>query len=164
MIVLLPGVHLRMLSRLAGLSLNTTRYHIHNLEKDGEIHCQKEGGYLRAYPSWVKDERTMKVYALLQQKAARKVLLALSSQGRTDGPPMTNGAISDSTGLSKSTVSEYLTLFRDLQIARRTTSVEGRVIFELEEHDVDHTLSILESLDRSLLARATDSYLDLWEM
>jgi len=152
-----------MLSRLAGLSLNTTHYHIRNLEKDGEIHCRREGEYLRAYPPWVQDERVRKVYALLQQKAARKILHTLNKQGRTVGVPLTNGVISEETGLSKSTVSEYLTSFRDLQIARRTTSSEGQVSFELDGPYIDDALSILESLDRNMLAKATDSYLDLWE-
>jgi len=163
MVALSPGVHLRMLSRLAGISLNATHYHICNLEKDGEIVCWKEGGYLRAFPPWVADDRDRRIYALLHKKAARKILHALNGAGSGTAASVTNGAISDSTGLSRSSVSEYLALFRSLQIARRSTGLEGRFVFELDDSNKAHVFKILRTLERNLMTKMTDNYMDLWE-
>jgi len=162
MVELSPGVHLRMLSRLAGISLNATHYHVCNMEKDGEIVCWKEGGYLRSFPPWVEDERDRRIYALLQKKAARRILHVLY-RTEPQSVPMTNGAISDLTGLSRSSVSEYLALFRNLLIARRATGLDGRFAYELDESNKDHVLEILRSLDKNLMTKVTDRYLDLWE-
>jgi len=143
--------------------LNTAHYHILRLERDGEVTCWRDGGHLRVYPPWVKEVRTRKVYALLQQGAARKILRTMSRDAKP-GRPLTNRLISDATGLSKSTVSEYLSLFLELQIAKRATPPDGGTTFELEEADRDRLLLIQRSMDKSLIQKATDSYLDLWEM
>lgn len=44
LVSLLPGIHLRRLSRLLGLGQSSTRYHLGRLEKDGRVTCLREGG------------------------------------------------------------------------------------------------------------------------
>jgi predicted transcriptional regulator len=152
-----------MLSRLLGVSLSTTRYHVFNLEKDGEIVFWKEGEYLRAYPRSVDDERSKRVYALLQQKAARKILHVLLRANRGGNQGWSNGEISRITRLSQATVSEYLTEFRDLQLARKNTTKEGRMVSEIADADKGRISSILNSLESNFVSRATNSYISLWD-
>jgi predicted transcriptional regulator len=163
LISLLPGVHQRMLSRLLGVSLSTTQYHLHNLEKDGEIVFWQEGEYKRAYPRSVEDERSKRIYALLQQGAARKIVSALLKTARGGSPSLTNNEISKITRLSQSTVSEYLSELRDLQLTTRIVTKEGRAAFEIAEADKDWLSSILSSFARNFLSRTTDNYISLWD-
>ena len=152
-----------MLSRLLGVSLTTTHYHVSNLERDGEIVCWKDGEYVRAYPPWVGDERSMRIYAILQQKTARKILLALLRESNRSRGRMTNGGISRITSLSQSTVSEYLSLFRDLQVVKKVTTKGGSIVFEIADADRERLSSILGSLERNFLSKATDNYVSLWD-
>jgi predicted transcriptional regulator len=163
MVALFPGAHLRMLSRLVGVSQSTTLYHVNNLARDGEISCWKEGGYLRAYPPWVEDERTRRIYAVLQQKSAREILRILCGGSKKADVFRTNGSIAESTGLSRSTVSEYMSTFRDLQVAKRVATEDG-LAFRIEEGEKERLVLILQYLDRNFIERATDSYLELWEI
>jgi len=163
LISLFPGVHLRMLSRYLGVSLNTARYHLLNLEKNGEVFCRREGEYLRAYPPWAADERSMGIYAVLQQKSARRILRVILSEARLGGLSMSNDKISSFAHLSQSTVSEYLTLLRDLQLVKRVITREGRVVFEISQEARERLSTILGSYDENVLSRTTDRYLSLWE-
>jgi DNA-binding transcriptional ArsR family regulator len=152
-----------MLSRLLGVSLSTTHYHVFNLERDGEIVCRKEGEYVRAYPSWVRDERSRRTYAILQQKAARRILRALLRENDGSEGRMTNGGISRITSLSQSTVSEYLTMFRDLQMVKKVATKEGNMVFEIADSDRERLSSILSSRESTFLSKATDNYVSLWD-
>ena len=163
LISLFPGVHLRMLSRYLGVSLNTARYHLVNLERNGEIFCRKEGEYLRAYPLWAADERSRMIYVVLQQKSVRKILYVILSEEHEGVHYLSNGMISSFAHLSQSTVSEYLTVLRDLQLVKRVISREGHSVFEISEEDRRRLSAILALYDGNLLSRATDNYLSLWE-
>ena len=151
-----------MLSRLLGVSLSSTRYHVFNLEKDGEIVFWKEGEYLRVYPPSVDDERSMRIYALLQQKAARKILRVLLKANRGN-QGWTNNEISRITGLSQSTVSEYLSEFRELSLARKNITKEGRTVSEIAGVDKVRISSILSTFESNLVSGITDNYIALWD-
>ena len=163
LISLFPGVHLRMLSRYLGVSLSTARYHLVNLEKNGEIFCRKEGEYLRAYPLWAADERSRGIYAVLQQKSVRRILRVILREEHEGELAMSNGKISSFAHLSQSTVSEYLALLRELQLVKRVVTREGRTVFEISEEDRKRLSTILASYDGNFLSRTTDNYLSLWE-
>jgi DNA-binding transcriptional ArsR family regulator len=163
LISLFPGVHLRMLSRYLGASLSTTRYHLGNLEKDGEVLCRKEGEYLRAYPLWAGDERSRRIYAIIQQKGVRKLLGAMLREPQSEEPRLSNSRISAIAQLSQSTVSEYLAMLRDLQLVRKLINRDGHITFEIPEGDRQRLSTILALYDGSFLSKATDSYVSLWE-
>jgi len=151
-----------LLSRLLGVSLSSTRYHVFNLEKDGEIVFWKEGEYLRVYPPSVDDERSMRIYALLQQKAARKILRVLLKANRGN-QGWTNNEISRITQLSQSTVSEYLSEFRELSLARKNITKEGRTVSEIAGVDKVRISSILSTFESNLVSGITDNYIALWD-
>ena len=162
-ISLFPGVHLRMLSRYLGVSLSTARYHLAGLQRDGEIYCRKEGGYLRAYPLWATNERSRRIYAVLQQKAVRRILRIMLRGEHGEEPTKTNSWISSEARLSQSTVSEYLGVLQDLQVVRRMTNKEGRVLFDIVVEDKSLLTTVLAFYDGNFVSRATDSYVSLWE-
>jgi len=151
-----------MLSRNLGVSLNTARYHLENLEKDGEVICRREGEYLRAYPLWAADERSKGICAVLQQKAVRRILRVILSEGQE--LTLSNAKISSLAHLSQSTVSEYLTILRNLQLVRRLVTSEGRAVFDISEEDRSLLSTILASYDGNFLSRTTENYLSLWEL
>ncbi len=152
-----------MLSRYLGVSLSTARYHLAGLQRDGEVYCRKEGGHLRAYPLWATDERSRMIYAVLQQKAVRRILRIMLRGEHGEEPMKTNSWISGEARLSQSTVSEYLGALQDLQVVRRMTNKEGRAAFEIADEDKSLLSTVLASYEGNFASRATDNYVDLWE-
>lgn len=153
---LFPGIHLRKLQRVMNTSFNTTRYHVRNLERNGEIVCSKEGGLERLYPSGL-EERGRRINRLLLDKSARSILTAM-----LEGGALTNGGLSSSTGLAKSTVSEHIDEMRKADVVRRVVGPNGSVTYELA--DRAEVARFMEAFRRNLLASAADSFIDLWDM
>jgi len=154
LVSLLPGVHLRQLQRLLNASFNTTRYHVYNLERDGEVTCSREGGHSRLFPAGF-DGGAKGLYSVLHNKSTRQVLRTLVSGGR-----LTNGEISAATGLPKSTVSEHTDLLCQTELANKSVTLDG-VVYEVRDGArVGEALAIFE---RNLLTVAADSFADLWD-
>lgn len=154
LVSLLPGVHLRALQRLLDASFNTTRYHVYNLERDGEIICTKEGGHSRLYPAGL-EEGSRSLYSALNSRSSRRVLTALL---KSDG--MATNDISALSGLPKSTASEHLETLCQLGLVRRTPLLGGGSSYEVQDRvRVGEALALFE---RNLLALAADSFIDLW--
>lgn len=155
LVSLLPGVHLRELQRLMNSSFNTTRYHVDNLERDGEIIRSEEGGYSRLYPAGF-DGQIRGLYSVLHNGTTRQVLRSLAGRGQ-----MGNTEISVVTGLPKSTVSEHTDLLCRTGLVKKTTLLGGGSTYEVQDQKtVSEALAIFE---RNLLAVAADSFIDLWE-
>jgi predicted transcriptional regulator len=154
LVSLLPGVHLRQLQRLLNASFNTTRYHVYNLERDGEVLCSKEGGYSRLFPAGF-DGGARGLYSVLHNKSTRHVLRTLVGGGR-----LTNGEISAATGLPKSTVSEHTEMLCQTGLVAKLVTLDG-VVYEIQEKArVGEALAVFE---RNLMTVAADSFVDLWD-
>ena len=104
----------------------------------------------------------MRIYALLQQKAARKILRVLLKANRGN-QGWTNNEISRITQLSQSTVSEYLSEFRELSLARKNITKEGRTVSEIAGVDKVRISSILSTFESNLVSGITDNYIALWD-
>ena len=151
-----PGIHLRKLQELLGASFTTTRYHVANLERDGEIIRSKDGRYDRLYPAGTA-ESMKAVYATLQNRAARKTLQALADCHHE----LTNGDLSERTHLSRSTVSECITHLRSASLVRRSLKADGLVVYELQDREeVSRLLAVFE---KGALKIAADAFIDLWD-
>lgn len=137
-----PGIHLRRLQKLLGLSFTTTRYHVNNLVRDGEVTLAALGGYTRLYPAGTADD--MKVaYASLQNKNARAVLEAiLDSPGRE----VTQAEVAKSLGVARSTVTERVSLLSDAHLVKRSLTGDGRVVFGVV--DCEQASAMLKVLGR----------------
>lgn len=154
LVSILPGIHLRALQRLLGISFNTARYHVSFLSRAGEILCEKEGGFSRLYPKgFAKGDSAS--YLLLGNKSSRTILSAL-----VDGSSLTNKQISELTGLSKSTVSERLGHFVENGIVRKVLSENERLCYVLENPNL--VSKLLRDAEQTILEVATDRFIDLW--
>jgi predicted transcriptional regulator len=154
---LFPGVHLRELQRLLGISFNSTRYHVINLSQTGEIVCQKGKGYSRLYPVGT-NERDKEIYPLLRSKTCRTILKALAGESH-----LTNKEISNLTGLAKSTISEHIQRFIDARIVRTLSFPEqGGTRYELQ--DPNYILGLLAKTEETALDVAVSRFVDMWEI
>jgi predicted transcriptional regulator len=160
LISLLPGIHLRRLAKLLGVSLSTAHYHMRKLEMDREIVCRKEGEFLRAYPVSLSDPRQMELYSLLQRKAAREVLKVLISGGRGG---LTNGELSAATCLSPSTVSEWTTRLRSLGLLSKVPVGDGRWELVIQRGDSLKLTAMIADFEKNFFRLTTENYLRLWD-
>jgi predicted transcriptional regulator len=152
-----PGVHLRKLQKLLGASFSTTRYHVRNLELDGEIVCSREGRYRRLYPAGT-DDGSKTVYAFLQSKNARKILGALAQNQRD----LSNGGLFEMVDLPRSTISEHLASLNRAGLVRRHVTADGCVLYQIQNRE--RMLNLLAAFEKNLLNMATDSFIDLWDL
>lgn len=152
-----PGIHIRKLQKFLGASFSTTRHHVESLERDGEIVRTKDGRYDRLYPSGT-EEGMKPVYAVLQSKTSRKILQALADSTPRE---ITNGDLSELTRMPRSTISECISHMSDLSLVRRSFTVDGRILYEVQ--DRDEVIRLLAAFRTNLLNLATDSFIDLWE-
>src|SRR5205809_6028747 len=103
LISLQPGLHLRKLHRLIGMSFNSTRYHVDRLAASGEILRVEEGGYSRLYPAGTS-ETDKRLFALIRRPTDRQILARVVKTGK-----VSQQELCKSTGFAKSTISEHLT-------------------------------------------------------
>jgi len=155
---LAPGIHLRKLQKLLGVSFTTTRYHVDKLERDGEIVRSKDGRYDRLYPVGTTDGMKS-VYAVLQSKTARKILRALADTGEQE---LTNGDLAERLRLPRSTLSEYVTQLGRAHLLRRSPSGDGRILYEVQ--DREEVAQLLAVFEKNILSIATDGFVDLWDL
>ena len=143
---------------LLGASFSTTRYHVDNLERDGEILRSKDGRYDRLYP--IGTSESMKaIYAVLQSKTARKVLQALVDSGPRE---LTNGDLSELTHIPRSTVSESVGQLSSISLVKRSLTADGRILYKVQGSE--EITSILASFQRNMLSLAADRFIDLWDL
>src|SRR5579872_6710598 len=72
-----PGIHLRELQRILGVSFNSIRYNTERMANSGEIICEKDVGYSRFYPLGMpKSERAL--YSVSRNRTSFKILIELS--------------------------------------------------------------------------------------
>jgi predicted transcriptional regulator len=153
-----PGIHVRRLQKLLGASFSTTRHHVERLEQDGEIVRARDGRYDRLYPKGTADAMKV-VYAILQNKTARKILQALAEGERHE---LTNRELSEQTHLSRSTVSECVALMSEASMVRRSLTIDGRILFTVQ--DREEVLRLLAAFHRNMLNIAADRFIDLWDV
>lgn len=157
-VTLSPGIHLRRLQKVLGVSFTTTRYHVENLERSGELVRTKDGRYDRLYPAGTS-EGTRRIYALLQSKGARRVLEVLADS-RDRG--LTNGDLFSKLHLPRSTISEFIGSLSEAGLVSRSLNLDGRYAYKLREGE--EVLQILATFRRNLLTIAADGFIDLWDL
>jgi len=150
-----PGIHLRRLQKLLGTSFSTARYHVSNLERDGEIIRSKDRRYDRLYPRGTSDAMQT-TFAAMQSGSARRVLEALADSD------LAFGDVAERTGLSMSTVSERIKELGEADLVSRFTSPDGHTKYTL--HDRERVVVLLTSLQRNMMDIAVENFLDLWDL
>jgi predicted transcriptional regulator len=156
LVSLLPGLHLRQLQRILGLSFNSTRYHVEALTKTGEIVRTEEGGYSRLYPIGTSEyDRT--VYSLIRGTSNRKILSCLQRGGS-----FSHKQLSDATNLAKSTISEHLARLIEVGVVRTNQGVDhSTTTYELT--DLVRIREMLYASEGTIMKRAAKEFVDLWD-
>ena len=155
LVSLAPGVHLRELQRLLGMSFNSTRYHVDKLTMAREIIRIEEGGYSRLYPAWIS-ETERAIFTLFRGETDRKIMASLVAD-----PILSNKQLSELTNLAKSTVSEHLAGLVRAGIVKTRQVTENSVAYELERPEQIRLL--LKDQNPSFLKKASDRFTDLWD-
>ncbi len=155
LVSLLPGLHLRELQRLLQLSFNSTRYHVERLAKSGEIVRVEEGGFSRLYPPGIAEKERV-LFSLARGETDRKILVRLASEAR-----LSSRQLSEMTGLAKSTISEHLSRLTQLGVVRGSQTHETEMLYELE--DPAGVRLLISNQNATLIRKATDRFIDLWE-
>lgn len=153
----LPGIHLRLLQRILGTSFSTVRYHVSNLEKDGEVIRRSDNRYERLYPNGTT-ETMQSIYAILHRKAMRDLLqVAAHHHDRS----LTIVDLAERAGLSTSTVTECVKQLSEVGLVARLQGVDGRLRCEIRDKDL--VLQLLAGFRRSVMDVAADNLIDLWD-
>ncbi len=158
LVSLSPGIHLRKLQRVLGISWTTARYHVRNLVLDGEIVSWRDRGHSRLFPAGTADDMKA-VYGCLQSKSARKVLGQITA-ATTLG--LTQAELSESVRLSRSTVSSCVAALDKAGLVRRSSMADGRVTLEVQDRAL--VMGLLATFGRTKLDVATDRFSDLWDI
>jgi len=151
----LPGVHLRQIQRILGLSFSSVRYNVGALKRNGEVLDWNEGGRSRLFsPAVIERDRV--VYAQLRSRTSRKVLRAIAQDGK-----LTNGQLSEITGFAKSTLSECVQRLIEVEILTTCFSQDGRLAYQLR--DPGFLLPLLSVADQKVMEDAADRFIQLWD-
>ncbi|MBO0888260.1 winged helix-turn-helix transcriptional regulator [Candidatus Bathyarchaeota archaeon] len=154
-VALIPGLHLRLLQRLSGLSFNSTRYHVESLSKNSEIIRDDEARYSRLYPAGTTDaDRT--IYSLMWNKTDRLVLRTLLKESKC-----TPRRVVELTGLAKSTVSEHISKLVEAGVVTERVLDGNRL--EIALNEPSQVKRLLDSPNITLLEKAADRFIDLWD-
>lgn len=154
LVSILPGLHLRALQRLTGLSFNSIRYHVRALTKSGEIVRSEEGGYSRLYPVGTS-EHDKSLYSVLRSPTDRRIIQTIASC-----TAITHFDLCSLTGLAKSTISEHMAKLVASGIVKTIHKTAGKVEYELV--DPEHTRRLVTLENATLIGKATDRFIDLW--
>ena len=147
-----PGIHLREVQRVLGVSFTTVRHHVRRLLEDKSIESRRYGRYNRLFPQGFPATEIGQALAV-RNRTTKVILEEIAIRHNT-----TNKSVSRSTGLAKSTVSRHVSLLESLGVVERTHSNTGsgfnvneRLAFQLLNHG------------RSGLRTTVDRYIALWD-
>lgn len=166
LISMMPGIHLRELCRLLGLSFTSTRYHVDKLCSAGTIVREREGGHVRLFPVGIRLEDKI-AYSFLRTKRFRDILTALA-----EGSHLSSKEICSRTKLPKSTVSKCIHELVEVGLVKDQPSVkDGTVTYQI--CDPEYLLRVLMNAHKSSeLQRTnprfsprsqTERFIDLWD-
>ena len=154
LISIVPGLHLRAVQRLLGLSFSSTRYHVDALQKSGEIVRLQQGGYSRLYPSGVSESDKI-LFSTINNEADRRILNFMVKNPRTSCREM-----SEQTGYAKSTISEHVSRLVEIGVVAQEVT-DSHTNYSLT--DPDRIRTIISIQNPTALKRATDRFIDLWD-
>jgi predicted transcriptional regulator len=153
---LMPGLHLREIQRILGISFGSTRHNVRSLARSGKIVPHPDGGFVRLYPAGT-NELDMAIYPYLRNRTSKTILSILLKE-----PGLTNKEISERARLAKSTVSEYLATFLHVGIAKCSVSVGERATYRVQ--DANRLLQLLVNTEQNSRGPdVTERFVDLWD-
>lgn len=154
LISLVPGLHLRAVQRLLGLSFSSTRYHVDALQKSGEIVRSQEGGYSRLYPKGISESDKI-LFSAVNSATDRRILSCM-----VKNPKISSREISEQTGYAKSTISEHVSRLVEIGVVAEEV-IDSYTQYMLT--NPDRIRAIMSIQNPTMLKRATDRFIDLWD-
>lgn len=149
-----PGIHLREIQRVMGVSFSTVRYHVRSLTSRGDLVIQRDARYARVFlGGFPADDIPFAMVA-----RSRSTVLVLGQILRSKGA--SNKELAGSTGLAKSTVSRCVGILSSLGLVRRVPSPIGHDVVLPQTELIAH----LKAYGVEGVRAAVDSYLDLWDI
>lgn len=155
LIFALPGVHMRQVQRILGLSFSSVRYNVDTLKKSGEIQDWSQSGCSRLFPSEVAESERI-VYSHLRNRSSRKILSAFLQKNK-----LTSSELTKITGYAKSTLSESIHRLLDAGLLTASFSVGGGIAYQLR--DPKRVVPMIRDADHTILGEATDRFIQLWD-
>lgn len=155
LIFVLPGVHMRQVQRILGLSFSSVRYNVESLKKGREIQDWSQSGRSRLFPSEVAESDRI-VYSHLRTRSSRKILRAFLQKDK-----LTNSELAEITHYAKSTLSESIHSLMDAGLLSRSFSLDGRVAYQLR--NPTRVVPMIRDADHTVLGEATDRFIQLWD-
>jgi predicted transcriptional regulator len=151
----MPGVHLRLVQRLTGMSFSSTRYHVARLTETGEIVREEDGGYSRLFPTGAtRDERM--IFSLLRGNTNQRIIFCLEQHRG-----LSNKQLADLTWLAKSTISQHLANLTKLGVVEIARSEAGETVYKLK--DPERIGSLVRNQKNTFLRKASGRFIDLWD-
>lgn len=146
-----PGVHLRLIGKVLGMSTGMLSYHLDYLERNGLLRSEAEG-HRKRYFSGAFAEAQRKIIGTLRQDVPRKIVLQILEHRER-----TFAQLQGAVGVSKSTLSYHLKrmLQRDVVVRMKR---ERESVFQLRDPDgvlrtlVDNQRSFRDESVRVVLA------------
>jgi predicted transcriptional regulator len=157
LVSLLPGIHLRELQRLLGISFSSTRYNVERLCNSGEITSQRENGYIRLYPTGTKNDERI-VFSLLRSKTTSTILAEVVKEHEG----ITHKQLCERTGFAKSTVTENLRRVVESGLVEIKFSADLKQIYVSQNHN-ELLRMLISSRRLSDRGSATERFIDLWD-
>ena len=112
---------MRQLCRELGLAMGDVQYHIHRLEKDGQVTSMRRGFYRFFYPSALFGERQRDILSVLTLDTPRELLLAIIEK-----PSSSQEELASAVGVSQPTASWHLRRLSELGLVQKR--VKGKSI------------------------------------
>ena len=100
--------------RELGLAMGDVQYHIHRLEKEGQVTSMRRGFYKFFYPSALFGEKQRDILSVLTLDTPRELLLTI-----VDKPASTQEELARAVGVSQPTASWHLRRLNELGIVSR---------------------------------------------
>ena len=149
-----PGVHLRRIGKVLGMSTGMLSYHLTYLEREGMLKSETDGHRKRYFIARAFMEAQRRILGVLRQGVPRKIVVEILLHGER-----TFAQLREATGVSKSTLSYHLQhmMERDLLIRYRRDRESVFAIKDMEE--VTH---LLVANRQSFQDDAVDRFADLW--
>ena len=149
-----PGVHLRRIGQVLGMSTGMLSYHLGYLERNGVLKAEEDGHRKRYYIARVFVEAQRRILAVLRQDVPRKIMLQLLTYG-----DRTFADLQMNVGVSKSTLSYHLQKLMQRDLLVRTKR-ERESVFTIK--DTEEVRKLLLANRSSFQDDAVDRFADLW--
>jgi predicted transcriptional regulator len=151
-----PGVHLRALQRMLGISFNSTRYNVARLRNNGQIQIVRNGNRVCLFPLETQSSEVL-LYSTFREPAPRKIMLQILEKTQ----PLTSKQICEYTSLAKSTVSLSLRKLCSLGVLQKSNSESS--VSQYAPINREEFKAILDRTRETRYEVITSRFISLWD-